>query len=181
MPRFTRLSSGGQRMSSAAPTGRLNGFCPKPSNVPNAPRGEPPQVIKKTVLKMERRRIIGIILLALAGVACLVSVVWNLIRMPEGADARIRAVVCMLVEVALLLPAAWAALEWEGPGIYAESHRPRRLPLHYARFGSFDPRRYNQYLCSPKSGMGSVRKLVFHNCHPRILHCCNSVDVLVNV
>ena len=57
---------------------------------------------------MERRRIIGIILLALAGVACLVSVVWNLIRMPEGADARIRAVVYLLVEVALLLPAAWA-------------------------------------------------------------------------
>ena len=54
---------------------------------------------------MERRRIIGIVLLALAGVACLVSVVWNLIRMPEGADARIRIVVLMLAEVALLLPA----------------------------------------------------------------------------
>ena len=57
---------------------------------------------------MERRRIIGIVLLALAGVACLVSVVWNLIRMPEGADARIRIVVLMLAEVALLLPAVWA-------------------------------------------------------------------------
>ena len=57
---------------------------------------------------MERRRIIGIVLLALAGVACLMSVVWNLIRMPEGADARIRIVVLMLAEVALLLPAVWA-------------------------------------------------------------------------
>ena len=57
---------------------------------------------------MERRRIIGIVLLALAGAACLVSVVWNLIRMPEGADARIRIVVLMLAEVALLLPAVWA-------------------------------------------------------------------------
>ena len=57
---------------------------------------------------MERRRIIGIILLALAGVACLVSVVLNLIGMPEDADARIRVVVYLLVEVALLLPAAWA-------------------------------------------------------------------------
>ena len=57
---------------------------------------------------MERRRIIGIVLLVLAAVACLVSVVWNLIRMPEGADARIRAVVFMLVEVALMLPAVWA-------------------------------------------------------------------------
>ena len=57
---------------------------------------------------MERRRIIGIVLLALAGVACLVSVVWNLIRMPEGADARIRIVVLILAEVVLLLPAVWA-------------------------------------------------------------------------
>jgi hypothetical protein len=57
---------------------------------------------------MERRRIIGIVLLALAGVACLVSVVWNLIRMPEGTDARIRIVIYMLVEVALMLPAVWA-------------------------------------------------------------------------
>ena len=57
---------------------------------------------------METRRIIGIVLLALAGVACLVSVVWNLIRMPEGADARIRIVVFMLAEVALLVPAVWA-------------------------------------------------------------------------
>ena len=57
---------------------------------------------------MERRRIIGIILLALAGVACLVSVIWNLIRLPEGADARISVVVLLLVEVALLLPAVWA-------------------------------------------------------------------------
>ena len=37
---------------------------------------------------MERRRIIGIVLLALAGAACLMSVVWNLIRMPEGAFAH---------------------------------------------------------------------------------------------
>ncbi len=36
------------------------------------------------------------------------SVVWNLIRMPEGADARIRIVVFMLAEVALLVPAVWA-------------------------------------------------------------------------
>ena len=57
---------------------------------------------------MERRRIIGIVLLALAGAACLMSVVWNLIRMPEGADARIRIVVFMLAEVALLVPAVWA-------------------------------------------------------------------------
>ena len=57
---------------------------------------------------MERRRIIGIVLLALAGVACLVSVVWNLIRMPEGADARIRVMVLILAEVVLLLPAVWA-------------------------------------------------------------------------
>ena len=53
---------------------------------------------------MERRRIIGIVLLALAGAVCLMSVVWNLIRMPEGADARIRIVVFMLAEVALLQP-----------------------------------------------------------------------------
>ena len=57
---------------------------------------------------MERHRIIGIVLLALAGVACLVSGVWNLIRMPEGSETRIRIVVFMLVEVALLLPAIWA-------------------------------------------------------------------------
>ncbi|MBR1834133.1 MAG: hypothetical protein IJ785_01290 [Bacteroidales bacterium] len=57
---------------------------------------------------MERRRIIGIVLLAVAGVACLVSVVWNLIRMPEGADARIRVAVYLLVEVALMAPAVWA-------------------------------------------------------------------------
>ena len=57
---------------------------------------------------MERRRIIGIVLLVLAAVACLVSVVWNLISMPEGADARTRVVVFMLVEVALMLPAVWA-------------------------------------------------------------------------
>ena len=57
---------------------------------------------------MERRRIIGIILLALAGATCLVSVVWNLISMPEGADARIRVVVYLVVEVALMLPAVWA-------------------------------------------------------------------------
>ena len=57
---------------------------------------------------MERHRIIGIVLLALAGVACLVSGVWNLIRMPEGSETRIRIVVYMLVEVALLLPAIWA-------------------------------------------------------------------------
>ena len=47
-------------------------------------------------------------MLALAGVACLVSVVLNLISMPEGADARIRTVAFMLVEVALLVPTAWA-------------------------------------------------------------------------
>ena len=47
-------------------------------------------------------------MLALAGAACLVSVVWNLIRMPEGADARIRIVVLILAEVVLLLPAVWA-------------------------------------------------------------------------
>ena len=57
---------------------------------------------------MERRRIIGIVLLALAGAACLMSVVWNLIRMPEGADTRIRIVVFMLAEVALLVPSVWA-------------------------------------------------------------------------
>ena len=57
---------------------------------------------------MERRRIIGIVLLALAGADCLMSVVWNLIRMPEGADTRIRIVVFMLAEVALLVPAVWA-------------------------------------------------------------------------
>ncbi len=57
---------------------------------------------------MERRRIIGIVLLVLAGATCLMSVVWNLIRMPEGADARIRIVVFMLAEVVLLLPAVWA-------------------------------------------------------------------------
>ena len=57
---------------------------------------------------MERRRIIGIVLLALAGAVCLMSVVLNLIRMPEGADARIRIVVFTLAEVALLVPAVWA-------------------------------------------------------------------------
>ena len=84
---------------------------------------------------MERRKIIGIILLALAGVACLVSVVWSLIRMPEGADARIRVVVYMLVEVALLLPAAWAFT-------HPNSKPPLKGSNHASMQGLIDPAGY---------------------------------------
>ncbi len=78
---------------------------------------------------MERRRIIGIILLALAGAACLMSVVWNLIRMPEGADARIRIVVFMLAEVALMLPAVWAFTHPDSKPPLKEKDKATMQPL----------------------------------------------------
>ena len=126
---------------------------------------------------MERRRIIGIVLLALAGAACLMSVVWNLIRMPEGADARIRIVVFMLFYPSRLQ----AAIEREGSGNHAESHRPRRLPLHYAGRGSSDLSLNNQHRGSQQHRVGPIRKLDFHHCHPCILYCRDRGDVLVDV
>ena len=78
---------------------------------------------------MERRRIIGIVLLALAGAACLMSVVWNLIRMPEGADARIRIVVFMLAEVALLVPAVWAFTHPDSKPPLKEKDKATMQPL----------------------------------------------------
>ena len=78
---------------------------------------------------MERRRIIGTVLLVLAGVICLVSNVWFIIKMPMGGDKIAHLVLKMLPELLALLTVVYTFVR---PGRTANLKldiRERRLKL----------------------------------------------------
>lgn len=90
---------------------------------------------------MDRRRIIGIVLLVLAAVVCLVSNVWFIIKMPTGGVKIAHLLLRTLPEVVIIALVAYVFTHPNTAGAKAHlSLRERRIKL--MPFDSIDPNGY---------------------------------------